>query len=1130
MPDIAPKDSLSLYRGQTQSGQGEGPSRAVSHGEQYFEVDPRLYKDELLDEIRPWTTLDADPADHQRLNNRLEGWSLFTLGNYFFVVRLASAGTYDRRAAYFTHARAWNVSRLAGGFDPGLYLGQSSAFDQPGVVRAPGSAIPDTSVPHWPEQVKSDPDAAARFLGHLLQAMVEGYPLVAAVPVAAFTAGGSLHGIVSFARAGLPAKLRNDCRIRVYSRLSELFLRHLGVHLLVVPEDEASGALSARPNATLIDPQGRVASGKELDDRAREYAAAVVERAHKIPEALPYFSERFQRLMWRGTLPSLDDARAVQITFNVAYAMARPERRAAILREYLPWAAAKLSRGFDWNRLIDGNEWKEFPQDALMDHVLADTRDLSEPGREFLQTVEEAASRLGLRADDRLAQWWNPEDPAKVQRLVELLGQTLVSESAVAERTIAIPIGRLAQTGGVAQILRAELKHKLLPKRARESAQLASLATDEAVFDVLTDAVVNQALDVSWALSFVATAPPNVVAGAAHRWSNLNRFFTGWDDVPRELLQRLRREKTGANLERFAREGLELDPVDHLEVYLLAADLLSRTNPQDRNFMSSLRRALPRLDAGRLIDVLFDPGWTCLQLDTIELALLLDLARDFQDDDHYGCFYEELDARMRVAPETTTRELVRTGWWFFWRRRSGLQSPDDHDALERSAIAWLTSSAWTAKDAEPSMEAWRRAIEDLPPKISGLLMARLRGDNNAHRQPWPWIQPFEEDQLIEMIRRAGDLGALAEIVETLQDDDSAPPFTNPLNYVMSHSQFANNLPVSALQWLLRDRFNVRKEPLTIPQSSYLEQNAGHRQDRALNARVAAVVHHLPSNAKEALREASQPSLWSNGEFLYEVAAWMNGRRTLDAIGEDTAAYINEHVSGRPARNVHPPSYPLVDALLANGYASAAGLIDANRRPPEGKQPKSDAALQALIRGSHTDSCWQKLANEVRHASAGVPHPLAALADSMRGTDLSAEDRLSLAINGWRTFELVAEVQSGIMSPLPHKEADLPAFTLAALMAGPGAMGIAALQVIITPSNRGNRQEPSWWKCLLRSIRDFRRYDGWRCADDRESIALALIAGTIEDPEERYALNIAIANEAQRNLEWETLQEFVKSRP
>src|SRR6185436_85611 len=163
--------SLSVYRGQSRSGEGEGPDRAVLHGEQYLQVSPALYNAELLDAIRPWMTLDSDPADHQRLNDHLEAWSLFTAGEYLFVVRLVSAGTYDRRAAYFAHGRAWNAKRLSPVFDAGLYLGCADAFDQPWRDAPPASPAPDDAAPLWPEQVKAEPETAARFLGHLFQAM-----------------------------------------------------------------------------------------------------------------------------------------------------------------------------------------------------------------------------------------------------------------------------------------------------------------------------------------------------------------------------------------------------------------------------------------------------------------------------------------------------------------------------------------------------------------------------------------------------------------------------------------------------------------------------------------------------------------------------------------------------------------------------------------------------------------------------------------------------------------------------------------------------------------------------------------------------------------------------------------------
>lgn len=1135
MADITRPESLSVYRGQARTGQGEGPGRGVTHGEQYMSVPPALYNDELLDAIRPWLTLDSDPADHQRLNDQLEGWSLFSAGNYVFVTRLASAGVYDRRAAYFAHARAWNISRLPPNFDPGTYLGRSDAFDQPW-QHTPVAPVREDAALLWPEQVKGDPDTAARFLGHLLQAMVEGYPVIIAAPIGSFVSRGALHGMVSFSRGGLPSKLRNDCRIRIYSRHPELFLRHLGTHLLVVPEDTAGNAMAARPGATLLDQHGRRVAGKDLDDRSRDYGAAVVERAIAIPDGLPYFSERFQRLMWKGVLPTAEDSRAVQITYNVAYAWAgTPERRAEMLRKYLPRAAAKLRSGFDWDRLIAAEEWRDFPPDAIMDQLLTDTRDISEAGREFLCKVEDGASRLGLKVDDRLSEWWDPDDEAKVQRLVELLGHgpPLVNENAVAQRTAGIPIGRLAQIHSLSEVLNVEAKSGTLARRTHESAQLAVLAKDQKVFEVLSLAVANGRIDTGWARIYVGTAGLDAATEAGRAWAERTHFFTTWGEVPRELLERLQSLRAESeSLVPLATMGLRLNPTEDLKVYLLSADLLARINKAagrspDSRPMAALRNNLqqmPDSDVAYLEDILFDLKWSFPELNTIDLLLLLQLAPRFKQDAHFDQLYQELDARVRKEAEATTETLTRSGWWYFWRSRTRLSAEDGGDVLERSASAWLTSNAWSSGEEEPTIEAWERAMADLPLRISGEKMAELRGDGGLRRQPWPWIPPFEKDQLARFIDRAGDLGALAEIAEAVEADDSAPALTTPVyEFVLQKSGFAQELPANALNWLSDEQWQAKPHPLTLTESKYLFAHSGHREKQAIKARIEAISERLKLNSQEALKAASTPHLWSDGRFLSAVAGWMNERGSLSAIGDGAAKWIEKQVNGEATRRPRSPSRTLIEELVAAGYECAAGLLDPAMQATAHQETVADFVMEALIKGRVNENCWQRLEDDIKAKRS--PHPVTVLANRIRRDDVSFEQREKLAKNGWRTFETVAETYPQLMYTPPQSE-DVPVFNLATSLLGPGTLGTAAILVIDTPRNQVWRDNAPWWQCLLRSIRDFRRYDGLRSADDRQGYAIALVRKSVDVPKERKALDTALRLEAKNNPEWEILNEFV----
>ncbi|MEE8524543.1 MAG: hypothetical protein V3T72_11480 [Thermoanaerobaculia bacterium] len=235
---------------------------------------------------------------------------------------------------------------------------------------------------------------------------------------------------MSLARAALPSDLKQGCRIRIYTRNPELFLRHRDADLVVVPETVAATALAARRDATLLDRRGQQGAGRDLDPRARAYAEAVVERACKIPQSLLAFSARFGRDRDGVSLPSAEEVRSLQITYNLAFAMSGSEqRRGDLLRKYLFKKASELSP-LPWDRLIDAREWASFPRQAILESLLQPVNDAG--SRALQRELEAAAGRLGLVVDPLPDGWWADGDEDKRRRLVELLSHRppLVSATA----------------------------------------------------------------------------------------------------------------------------------------------------------------------------------------------------------------------------------------------------------------------------------------------------------------------------------------------------------------------------------------------------------------------------------------------------------------------------------------------------------------------------------------------------------------------------------------------------------------------------------------------------------------------------------------------------------------------------
>jgi hypothetical protein len=688
-------------------------------------------------------------------------------------------------------------------------------------------------------------------------------------------------------------------------------------------------------------------------------------------------------------------------------------------------------------------------------------------------------------------------------------------------------------------VLAAEAKSGRLALRSHDSAALARTAREPKTFEVLSRAVSEGSLDPAWARAYVRAAAPEELVEAARRWLQDPAFWQRWGNVPKLLLDGLRSlEPAPDGLgPLLIATGIKLDPVANLEIYLRLADLVARIDQgagrdEENALVAGLWKALPRLTDPRsreyLVGLAFDPDWRCLR--AIRTSVLLELASSLQKEESYVRFYEDLDRRLRRDPEATTEALVRTGWWYFWRRRSRLkaETAEDAEVLRRSARAWLASEVWTGgMGIEATLEAWKQALADLPPQLSGPQMAHLRGGTGRRR--WPWIPPFEEEQLDALIERAEDLGALAELAEAIRSDESVPWSGQATHeYVLPRSRFAKELPPAALGWLFEDRYRSQLPVLNLDHSAALCRLAGHRADRALEARIRSVAQRLDQVPWNALQEADAPYLWSNGRFLTVVGDWMNRNGSLTQIGVDVARWIDDHIDGEPESPVRSPSQKLVAELVAKRLNRAAWLLQPEFQKIAQQEALADEEIQALLAGSDQAPCWQQLAEKVTQMQAvdGI-HPLALLAERIRTQGLSREQRRRLASNGWLTFERAAHANPALMKLPPNQVPGLPHLDLAASLLGPGALGSAILQIVFTAANRGWREDAKWWRRLLCAMRDFRWHRNVMSVDDRQEVALALVIEYLDalSSPERQALFGALRQEAKDHPEWTLPSEF-----
>lgn len=149
-----------------------------------------------------------------------------------------------------------------------------------------------------------------------------------------------------------------------------------------------------------------------------------------------------------------------------------------------------------------------------------------------------------------------------------------------------------------------------------------------------------------------------------------------------------------------------------------------------------------------------------------------------------------LAERLERDPAGTTGALIAADVWLLWRRHADLSAGQ----RRRAALCWLQDPAWAHHRAagprglppswrigrgrdpdrrppEPGRETWLQVMQDLagaldPAELDGLLRPATR---------WPWIYPFESEQIAELNALCPDpearLRLAAALAEPASDGD-----------------------------------------------------------------------------------------------------------------------------------------------------------------------------------------------------------------------------------------------------------------------------------------------------------------------------------------------------------------------
>lgn len=1051
----------SLFRGKARSGLGEGPGSQVGLGEQYLDADKELFTQAICEAARPWLTLDAPD---QALSERLESWSCFPAKDLFFVSRSVAVRVgFDPRPTYFTHARAFPLSEALGPVDPGAYIGVSAAFDEPWL---PGARPPTTPLPSVlpPSPDPSEWGVATSLLAHLYQAFVRKYPVVIVASPGDCSAGGRLFALISYARAALPWSIKRQYRARLFTREPRLFLRQLDAHLLVIPESVAAEALEARREALLLDSKANVVRGPALGREARGYAEALQVSVNKFPRALLSFASRVSAHLREDALPGSQEVLVAQAIYNLS--AAGPAQMDSLFWFLLTRLSAEATSPLPFDTILLPAEIAAVSDARMKEALLHGSKGeaLSSSAEALLRVVVTAARARGLTLDAEVRAFTEPLPDAQLRKMGWLAREQLLSAKAMAEKTVTLPLARVAEILPVFEALVHERAAGVLGQRDQAFDDLSIWADrDPAVRDLLLDATSESVLGDRWLVATIDRARAEGLSDLAmsllQREPRAPALTNAWNRTFPRL-----RALPGTDLRR-AHESLlaqvrRTDPANAPVRYVELMILLDACNGLPREVVETWQQALQKIrdpairrwivtqggsttgicvdrDGKLLFPVTWDRDVAGLVLGKSEAPARLSLhalSRLVRSADSEGpnalfkAFLAHANRDAAVDLDKATSVLVNEGAWLVWRA----STPNAVDPRRR-AHAWLAASHASRRDA-PMIEEWQFVIQDLGERLDDEDMRLLVETDSSGRARalWPRIAPYENQQLRQLAalaKRLDHLVLLARAIDPARDlkgqksarDPSfndgdagragaayAPsPLVQGLREVMNSSPFSNGgrlaIEPEVVAWLSRPRLDQAGElPYRGEQLRILLSFSGSLQARIVN--LAVPMEDQVVRTIAAWLTEQQDLTTARPDFLERLATWVKAKGPLPEMREITPR-------------------PDLAAALRKVSPHLVALVD----PPRG-QAMYASVVQALRDGAAEHKVFTELAAEVdKWFAAAVEsrgaHPLHRLADAVRA--IPFEDA-ALHVHGERAFLMACSWHAPLTRLLPHPDSTFPA--------------------------------------------------------------------------------------------------------
>lgn len=1062
--------AFSLYRGYSNKvGIGEQPGDIPGADEQYIAADAALWTDaDLADRARPWMTLYDDQKISEvssELGEKIEAWSYFDYRRLRFVVRLVSGGEFGpgRRLAYFSHGQAWDMDTFRNGYDPGALLGRSEAFHPPWREGQPIQQVRSVEPAMvWKELVREESTTAVQLLANLYRACVVGPPVIMGVPWREFVASGRIHQLVSFARAALPLDLKRDCRIRIFTGRPEIYLRKLKAHLVVIPEDLAPTALTARPDAVLLNRDGKRKVGPEADTR---YAETVRELALQSPDFLLAFAGRVK--LPSNTIPDAPQAfSVVPISYNLAVASGDQAKMDSLLRHFLE-GAERRERPLSWEELIRPEEWGQFSNAILVELALSycESRD----SRALRQRIREETRQRGLSVDDRVPLWLKDLSAGNSPReIVELLDAHLISP-----RLTALLLGHI---GGN---------------------QIGELLADPKMADLIAEATSSAEIPNEWqdVLTQETKFFQNVVS--------LARKFSNWRPTAYRMIANL---VTGQALPpEVASELVDIPPPDpstNLQTYLDLAEVLDHARLEEaRTRIKALGVALTDRNSRRqLLEFAKNARWRALQnyfvppetwepdvgdvvlnspewlhkINTGQVVRLVKLKEALPESVRLL-----LDERMQLDPEGTTKSLTQANGWLMWRLSTTLREP------------WGYSKTWLLNQpSNLALEEWKQVILDLSRRgFSSADLKGLRARFPSRIPPWPLIKPFGKEQVQDMTTLCSDLEMLADLAEALA------PLSPLYEDTLRNSRFGRQLPEQVLRCLRQPALILYSTQLTLDQAQFLSEHAGGLRTEALKLLTRVVIKSLVERTDEAEKAADRANLWHLPDFWREVEKWLCEEVRRRSLDQKVLAMLDRHLAYGQARSVGKSDdlRKLARECHTKGFIHLADFLWPGLRELFRSEALYESLVHALCKGDARHDCWKDLirrTTEFRDADEKA-HPLIRLAEQIRR--LGPEQQHFLDRNGWNTFEKVCGFASEPPTPLFRPQGGrLPILPFAAVMRDDTTIGSVAAGILCLRGVNLWFPDRGWWDALFGGIVRCRRRSGRLEARDRSEAAFVVL--------------------------------------